>query len=406
MRERSSVLEWRRGGSSEVITDVCWRSGLTSVRDPPPGAGRGSGEWVCPSSPAACLVRALPTIPPKGARFGPHTRRVACAPRLSGFFFVGESVGWGAGPTGQRPRVGPETGVSYQELPGAGRLSRFRGPRTGAVLPRRREPRPRGAAASRSPLGPLSPPRRPARRSPWVVARGPGFGRSPGRSCLRTPRFRQAGSMAAGAGRPRARGDPARAARVAAPTPPGPGLTRPGSVKMALGPRGRETEAGEAGTRLSYGAGQWRAASNPGSHLKPSARLVLSHPPLPAMETPSPAPPLQAPSPRPAHSSRRAKPQSASPGRLLWAGSYSALKARRSFLATQLGPRSDQISASGVTHFCLCHSRWPAIHPQPPGPACVQSKVDCRQAPPLWNAVGESRDWSGRRLWRQRRRLV
>lgn len=239
----------------------------------------------------------------------------------------------------QRPRVGPETGVSSSGAP-------------------RRAPQPRGWAAlsvspsalrgcpatspratpSRGrrlppPAGPSLASAPPSAPKPCGVARGPGFGRSPGLSCPWTPRYRQAASGAAGAGRPRAREDPARAARVAAPTPPGPGLTRPGSVKMALGSRGRETEAGEARTSLSHGAGQWRAASNPGSHLKPSAGRVLSHPHLPAMETLSPPlapsrPPLPAPPtppaepslspPRPRASSGRAPTQPSRPDVASW----------------------------------------------------------------------------------------
>lgn len=84
---------------------------------------------------------------------------------------VGGSVGWGAGPSGRRPRVRRETGVSPRggcparaAARGGAAVSGSR-PRAGAVPPRRRAPRPRG---------PRSAP------EPWGAARGPGCGRSPG----------------------------------------------------------------------------------------------------------------------------------------------------------------------------------------------------------------------------------
>lgn len=159
---------------------------------------------------------------------------------------------------------------------------------------------------------------------------------------------------------------------------------------MALGPRGRETEAGEAGTRLSYGAGQWRAASNPGSHLKPSARLVLSHPPLPAMETPSPPlapsrPPLPAPPtppaepslsrPRPGASSGRAPTQPSRPDVASWPPNWAPGVTRflllglpTSACATLAGLQSTR-NPQALPAFSprLLRERLAAVRPRPSG---------------------------------------
>lgn len=119
---------------------------------------------------------------------------------------VGGSVGWGAG----------KRGSPHEELPGA-RRSPGRGGRLGFAPARRGRP---ATSPRATPSG--------AAQRAGALGGGPraGLRPLPGRCRLRAPRLRQAASLAAGAGSPRAREDPARAARAAAPTPPAPGLTR------------------------------------------------------------------------------------------------------------------------------------------------------------------------------------
>lgn len=260
-----------------------------------------------------------------------HSAGGRCAPHFSGFFCwrrSGRGTHWPVA-----TEVGPETEVSTSRTRPR-LLSRFPRLRKGAVLPRPREPRLPGGRLLPEPAGPCLTSAQPSAPKPRRVSGGLGCGRSPGRSRLPTLL--------------RERGDP---------TPPCPGLTRPGSTKKPRDSRWRETEAGEAGTCLSHRAGQGRAASNPRPHLNCSAGLGRSHPPPPCRENSESSFPLQSPSPCPAHFCRRAKPLQTSPGRLLWAGSYSARKARPSFLATQLGPQSGQIATSGVIRFRFCCSQ-------------------------------------------------
>lgn len=176
MREGSRVLEWGRG-SREAID----HRRLLEWPHLGPGPSTRRGERVR-SAGLSLLPRRVPGWgaphnPSQGCEVRTAHSAGGLCPAFFRIFFVGGSVGWGAGPSG--PGWALKRGFPPQELPGArrsrgaGRLSRFRHPRSGAVLPRRREPRPRGAAASRRPRGPLSPPRRPARRSPagWPVGR-------------------------------------------------------------------------------------------------------------------------------------------------------------------------------------------------------------------------------------------
>lgn len=271
MRETSGDLG--RGGAGldlwsadGEITRFRRRSGFTSVLQPW-GAGRGSGARGSGPPPQPCAWgRVLPTTPPKDARSRPHLRREADAHRTSPDSFVGGSVG--AGPTGQWPqRWALKQKSPHRELARGGSLGfpvRAKGlschvPASHASL---------GAASSRSPPGPLSPPRRLARRSP--------------------------GGYPAG---------------WAAASPPGDltSLSKTHQAWIHEVPR-RETEAGEAGTCLSHRAGQGRAVSKPRPHLNCSAGLGPSHPPPPCRENSESSFPRQSPFPCPAHFCRGAKP--------------------------------------------------------------------------------------------------
>lgn len=220
---------------------------------------------------------------------------------------VGGSVGWGAGKRGS-PH---EEAARRAPQPGAGRPSRFRARAQG----------PSRHVAARHALGGRAARRSPGGRPEGRAAAAPRAMSSPGPA---PPPGRELGCGSReppSAGRPRPRGASCR-----------PYASR-SRTHQAFGPRGRETEAGEAGTRLSHGAGQWRAASNAGSRLTPLAGRELSHPHLQAMETPSPPlapsrPPLPAPPtppaepslsrPRPGASSGRAPTQPSRPDVASW----------------------------------------------------------------------------------------
>lgn len=153
--------------------------GVASPRSSRTGAQGGAREpaGLCPS-PTVCLGKGAAHNPSQGCAVQRHTRREADAHRTFPDSFVGGAVG--AGPTGQWPqRWALKQKSPHRErargcslgFPVCAKGLSCHVPASHAFL---------GAASSRSPPGPVSPPRSLARRSPggcpagWAAAAPPG----------------------------------------------------------------------------------------------------------------------------------------------------------------------------------------------------------------------------------------
>lgn len=184
---------------------MCWRSGRASALGQHRAQGGVRHPRVFPPPPPRACRRVRP-LKPRVARPGLRARREAAAPHFPGSFVGGAG---GLGQRTDRPVVGPwhGGGLPGNSLSRAPLPARFPGPRKGAVPPRPRGPRLPGGRLLPEPAPPSAPPNPGEWRAGWVRPR-------PGDpvSRPRVPAGRRAWL--------REPGDPAWAARAAAPTLP------------------------------------------------------------------------------------------------------------------------------------------------------------------------------------------